>query len=154
MSDVAVTNREVEKSTAATLSCTVTGLTEAARLTWKSSAGGSDIDSDNTAARDSGFVSSTNSQEFTLTVATSVTTADATYYCAVTSTEWSKSDEENAVVLNVFGVYFSFFNKYYFYEYVLCICFAETDQTNYIGSKTTCMGNLKLHIIFVFGYLH
>ena len=108
MSGLAVTNREVEKSTAATLSCTVTGLTEAATVVWKSSAGGSDIDSDNTKAGDSRFVSSTNSQEFTLEVATSVTTDDATYYCAVTSTEWSKTDEENAVVLNVFGVYFSF----------------------------------------------
>ena len=107
-SDVAVTNREIEKSTAATLSCTVTGLTEAAIVVWKSSAGGSDIDSANTRASDSGFVSSSNSQEFTLTVATSVTTADATYYCAVTSTEWSKTDEENAVVLNVFGVYLVF----------------------------------------------
>ena len=105
---IIVTNTEVEKDTDGTLTCTVSGLTEQATIEWKSSPGGSAIISDDTnyVIGGTGFDSLSNSQQSTLTVKAVSTTADKTFYCAVTSTEWNLTDEETPVVLNVFGMFY------------------------------------------------
>lgn len=106
MSAVAKTDKEVGKDTAATLACTVSGLTEAATVIWRSVSEGDDIaDDDKFKAAAGTFAEGTNSQEFTLAVKASETTADKQYFCAVTSAEWLKTEAETAVDLKVLGAY-------------------------------------------------
>ena len=105
-SGVDKTDKEVGKGTDATLTCTVTGLTEAATVIWISATGGDSIaDDDKFKATAGAYADASNSQEFVLAVKASETTADKQYFCAVTSTEWEKVKAENAVDLNVFGAY-------------------------------------------------
>lgn len=109
---IAVTNKEVEKDKDATLTCTVSGLTEQATIEWKSSQGGPALISDDTnyAIGGAGFDSPSNTQESILTVKAVANTADNTFYCAITSTEWAKTNEESPVILNVFGMFYYFCN--------------------------------------------
>ena len=106
LSGVATTNKEIEKDTAETLTCTVSGLTAAATVKWRSATGGDDIaDGDKFTATAGDYTEASNSQEFELAVKLSETTADKQYFCAVTSTEWEKTDEEATADLKVFGAY-------------------------------------------------
>ena len=106
LSGVDKTDKEIGKDTAATLSCTVTGLTEAATVIWISATGGDSIaDDDKYKATDGAYTEASNSQEFVLAVKASETTADKQYFCAVTSAEWLKVKAETAVDLKVFGTY-------------------------------------------------
>ena len=90
------------------MTCTVSGLTEQATIEWKSSPGGSALNSDDTnyVIGGTGFDSLSNSQMSTLTVKAAANTADNIFYCAVTSTEWNLADEKTPVVLNVFGMFY------------------------------------------------
>ena len=108
---IAVTNKEVEKGTDATLTCTVSGLTEQATIEWRSVSDGSALTSDTTnyVIGGAGFTISTNSQESILTVKAVSNTADNTFYCVVTSTEWAKTNVESPVVLNVFGMFYQIY---------------------------------------------
>ena len=109
---IAVTNKEVEKDTDATLTCTVSGLSVAATIEWRSVSGGSNLadDATNYDVGGAGFDILSNSQQSILSVKAVANTADDTFYCVVTSTEWAKPNEETPVVLDVFGMFYYFCN--------------------------------------------
>ena len=104
LTDVQPINKEVEISTDTVISCVVTGITQQLdAVVWTKS--GTDV---TTLSEDNSYVVSagtygSNSQTTTLTVKAAVNTADSTYTCVITSNEWSVSNKETAVVLNVFG---------------------------------------------------
>ena len=107
---VAVVEKEVLKGTQAILTCTVSGLSVAATIAWKSTSGGTDLaDGDNYAIGGTGFEVSSNSQQSTLTVKVAANTADTPFYCTVTSTEWAKDKVETTVNMKVFGRLYMFF---------------------------------------------
>ena len=104
---IVYTDKEVEKDADATLTCTVSGLSVAATIEWRSVSGGSALISDNTNydIGGAGFSDSTNEQESILTVKAAANTADSILYCTVTSAEWAKTNVETPVVLDVFGTF-------------------------------------------------
>ena len=75
---------------------------------WKSTTGGSALTNDANYAIVNGALAS-NVQQSTLTV--TAPAADATFYCDVTSTEWSKTNDQTSVDLNVLGMFYCFCNK-------------------------------------------
>ena len=103
-SGVRPANIEVLAGADATLSCVITGITQQLNtVVWKK--GGTDV---TTLSEDNSYVVSagtygSNSQTTTLTVKAAVNTADSTYTCTVTSSEWEITNRETTVVLNVFG---------------------------------------------------
>ena len=103
LSVIEPTNKEVETGTDATISCTVTGLTrQLDAVVWRKS--GTDV----TTLAGSNYVVSagsygSNTQTTTLTVKATANTADSSYICAITSTEYLVNNRETAVALEVFG---------------------------------------------------
>ena len=101
-SEVTPTNKEVETSTDATVSCVITGITQQLdSVVWRKD--GTDV----TTLSGGNYVVSagtygSNSQTTTLTVNAAANTADTTYTCAITSDEWLETNRETTVVLNVF----------------------------------------------------
>ena len=97
------TNKEVERGTDATISCIVTGISrQLDTVVWTK--GGADV---TTLTEDNSYVVSagtygSNSQTTTLTVKAAVNTADSTFTCSITASEWD-STETRDVTLNVFG---------------------------------------------------
>ena len=97
---------EVLTGTLATISCVVTGLTQALdSVSWEKPNDGGTINSNA-----DGFIFDDGSQGFdgssqttTLTIPTNQNNADGTYKCVVTSNEHSKVDEETEVQSKVFS---------------------------------------------------
>ena len=102
-SDVLPTNKEVETGTDTTISCVITGITQQLdAVVWRKS--GTDV----TTLAGSYYVVSagsygSNTQTTTLTVKAAANTADSSYICAITSTEYLVNNRETAVALEVFG---------------------------------------------------
>ena len=82
----------------------MSGLTQTVTIEWKSIPGGSALISDDTNYVIGGAGFDSGQYESILTVKAIANTADQTYYCAVTSSEWAKTNDETHVVLNVFGM--------------------------------------------------
>ena len=103
-SDVEPINKEVKSGTDAVVSCIISGITQQLDgIVWKKD--GTDV---TTLTEDNSYVVSagtygSNSQTTTLTVKIAVNTADSKYTCGVDSNEWNLSDQQTAVILNVFG---------------------------------------------------
>ena len=109
---VQAVNKEQPKSTEATISCTVTGLTQKLDgVKWtraddtqiESGTGGFTIDTG-----EAGFAG--DAQTTILTVPTTETDQDKTYKCLITSTEHGETDKSTTVHLKVFSKLFSFNN--------------------------------------------
>ena len=105
--DVEPINKEVESATDATISCVVSGITRQLDFViWRKD--GTDVTS---LSADNYVVSAgtygSNSQTTTLTVKAAANTADSTYTCAISSSEWLVTSRQTSVILNVFGKQFS-----------------------------------------------
>jgi len=108
-------HREVEEDAAAVLSCVITGITKVlSAATWTDGSDGALTDGADYTIDAGTYDADTNSQTTTLTVTNGVS-ADSTFSCKVSSTEWTKVDEKTSVTLNVFG-------KFNIYCTVFC-CF-------------------------------
>ena len=97
-------SKEVEQGTDAVISCIITGITEQLDQTaiewYKDGADVTTLPGFNYLIEDSEL--ELNSQTTSLTVRGVVNTADATYTCVITSSEWQEIRKETAVSLQVF----------------------------------------------------
>ena len=98
----------MERGTDTTISCIVTGISrQLDAVKWTK--GGTDV---TTLTEDNSYIVSagtygSNSQTTTLTVKAAVNTADLTFTCSVTASEWD-STKTTEVTLNVFGEFYLF----------------------------------------------
>ena len=97
-------NREVKKGSGATISCIITGLTETATVTWRTSTG--PVSSDKLVP-----VQGSNSewtQTSTLAVDGTLVNDDTAYTCRVTSGSLPDSSHSDTTVnLNVYGTFYN-----------------------------------------------
>ena len=93
-----VIGKEVFIGTETTISCKVTGLTQAVNIVWTG------LPTDETGYTKSAGTFNTDTQIATLTVASAQVTEDKTYTCTVTSIQYGTSQSESKDVdLNVYG---------------------------------------------------
>lgn len=93
----------MEGNTDATISCVVSGITQALNnVAWTRD--GVDVTtlSEDNYVVDAGTYGS-NSQTTTLTVKADVNVVDSTYYCVFTSDEWEETNKRTSVILQVFS---------------------------------------------------
>ena len=89
-------NKEMKSGTETTLSCVISGLTEAATVTWHDSTGEELTSTPGTLSGDE--------QTTELVVSSDAVTSDAVYTCRVTSGEYPDSDPQDTEVnLNVYS---------------------------------------------------
>ena len=100
LSDVQSVNKEVKQGSTTTISCVITGITETATVSWRTSTG--EVSGDKFTAVQGSH--SDGTQTSTLAVDGTQVTVDTAYTCRVTSGSLSESGHfDTTVNLNVFG---------------------------------------------------
>ena len=100
-------DKEVKTGTDATISCVISGITQAVQsVVWKTSSSTNVVtdDSTNYVQNDGSYQSASNSQTTELTVKAAKTDQDVSYTCVITANEWGGASPKPTIVnLNVFG---------------------------------------------------
>ena len=100
-------NTEVKKGSDTTISCVITGLTETATVTWRTSTG--PVSGDKLVPVQGSY--SDGTQTSTLSVDGTVVNEDTAYTCRVTSGSLPDSSHSDTTVnLNVYGMFFTSLN--------------------------------------------